>query len=296
VLTQETAGGEPRLNVTCLLEDFDLNLVAPTTFITLQIDRLALTLRHGEKPNVDLVFKDDGIVFTGPLAFVETLKDLIPISGFSDPPGLDVTPEGIAASYTLQLPNVAVGVFSLQNLSLGAGFTIPFVGSQPLNARFAFCEREHPALLTVTLFGGGAFFAITIDPGGVEVLEAALEFGACVAIDLGVASGSVSAMGGVYFKMESNEATLTGYFRIRGEVEVLGIVSVSIEMYMELSYEFSSGKCVGRATISVEVEIAMVSETVEISCERRFAGSSADPTFEELVPPDAWADYCGAFA
>jgi hypothetical protein len=298
VLTQKTtAGGAPRLNVTCLLEDFELHLIAPTTFMILRIKTLELALRDGEKPDVNLVFADpNGIEFAGPLAFVETLRSLIPMDGFSDPPGLDVTTDGIAATYSLALPTVAVGVFSLQNLSLGAGFLIPFVGEQPLNVSFNFCTRENPALLTVTLFGGGGFFGITINPQGVHILEAALEFGACVAIDLGVASGSISAMGGVYLKIEDGEATLTGYFRLRGEVEVLGIVSVSIELYMELSYEFSSGKCVGRATISVEVEIAFVSETVEISCERRFAGSSGDPTFEELVPVDAWGEYCGAFA
>jgi hypothetical protein len=297
VLTQDTTGGPPRLNVTCLLEDFQLHLIAPATFITINVDELELILRDGKKPDVNLKLKDPGgVVFDGPLSFVNELQKWIPADGFSDPPGLSVTKDGIVASYSLGLPNIAVGVFSLQNLSVGAGFTIPFVGADPLDVSFNFCTRENPSLLTVTLFGGGFFFGITINPQGVHILEAAIEFGAAISIDLGVASGGVSAMAGIYFKIESNEASLTGYFRLRGEVEVLGIVSVSLEMYMELSYEFSSGKCVGRATISVSVEIAFVEETVEISCERRFAGSSGDPTFEQLVPAPAWADYCGAFA
>ena len=37
-----------------------------------------------------MVFQPGGIVFAGPLEFVNTLKDIIPSDGFSDPPYLDV--------------------------------------------------------------------------------------------------------------------------------------------------------------------------------------------------------------
>ena len=43
-------------------------------------------------------------------------------NGFSDPPALTVTPSGISASFSINLPTVSVGVFSLSNMSLGAGF------------------------------------------------------------------------------------------------------------------------------------------------------------------------------
>ena len=65
--------------------------------------------------------------------------------------------------------------------------------------RFNFSEREHPFSLTVSLLGGGGFFAIGIGSAGVKEIEAALEFGAAVAIDLGVASGGVEIKAGVYF-------------------------------------------------------------------------------------------------
>ena len=68
---------------------------------------------------------------------------------------------------------------------------------------------------------------MTITPKNFRVLEAAFEFGAAIALDFGVASGSVSIMAGIYFKLETIDdghidATLTGYFRLRGEVDVLG--------------------------------------------------------------------------
>ena len=60
--------------------------------------------------------------------------------------------------------------------------------------------RENPFRLTVWLFGGGGFFGITITPEKCRVLEAAFEFGAAVALDFGVASGSIECMAGVYFR------------------------------------------------------------------------------------------------
>ena len=209
--------------------------------------------------------------------------------------------KGIAASYSLAIPDVAFGVFSLQNLSLGAAFTVPFLLG-PLSVRFNFCERESPFLLTGSAFGGGGFFGITVDPDGVQILEASFEFGASLAMNLGVASGSITVMGGIYFKMQGDQATLTGYLRMGGEVQALGLVSISIELYMSLTYE--AGKCVGRATITVEIEIVFFTIPIEISVERKLAGSDGDPSFAQLMGPgddlgpdqDPWADYCKAFA
>jgi len=108
-------------------------------------------------------------------------------------------------------------------------------------------------------------------------------------------------MGGFVYAMVSGNASLTGYLRIGGEVEALGIVTVSIELCLELHYEFSSGKCVGKATLTIEVDICMFSVSVEITCERKFAGSSGDPTFAEIMAPQPtgespWNTYCEAFA
>ena len=79
-----------------------------------------------------------------------------------------------------------------------------------------------------------------------QKLEAAFEFGAAIAIDFGVASGGVHVMAGIYFKMEPGKASLTGYFRLGGYVDVLGLISASIELYMDLTYDLR-GRQVHRA-------------------------------------------------
>ena len=108
------------------------------------------------------------------------------------------------------------------------------------------------------MFGGGFFFGVTVDAKGLQVAEGAIEFGAAISVDFGVASGSVSAMAGLYFKIETGNVTLAGYFRLRGEVEALGIVSVSIELYLEMKYESGSGKCIGTATISIDIDVTLL--------------------------------------
>ncbi|WP_447920790.1 hypothetical protein [Achromobacter aegrifaciens] len=301
----------PKMSVVCSLKNFDLVLIAPASFMELNFEKIEFRIDTAAKMDVDVLLTD--IKFVGPLSFVETLRDLIPLDGFSDPPYLDISAKGVDAGFDLALPAVAIGVFNLSNLSLGAGFTVPFIG-QPLAVRFNFCTREQPFNLSVCMFGGGGFFGITLDPSGIQLMEAAFEFGASVSVNLGVASGGVHVMAGIYFRMEKNACSLAGYFRMGGCVSVLGIVSISIEIYLELRYEFESGKCAGRATITVEIEVFMFSMSVSLSCERKFAGSNGDPGFRDLMGPQpdlplaqelaliddsteyAWREYAEAFA
>ncbi|KNB52873.1 hypothetical protein [Streptomyces caatingaensis] len=304
-------------DVSCSLERFDLVLVPGFPAMRLTFDHVRLVQRAGHKPEIDVGFT--GLRFTGPLSFVETLRKLIPADGFSDPPGIEVTPSGITARYGLPLPSLAVGVFSLENIRLDAFLDLPFVG-RPLEIGFAFCSRQAPFRLTVSMLGGGGFFGIVLTPKRVAVLEAALEFGAAVSLDFGVASGSLSVMAGIYFRLEADtgECRITGYFRARGEVDVLGLVSASVELCLDLSYESAGGTVHGRARITIGVHIGFWSQSVTLECEKRFAGSgppppplaAADPvrppTFAEMTAPypdpvtglrrDPVDEYCTAFA
>jgi hypothetical protein len=266
----------------------------------LGFDRLAFRAASGRKPEVDVVFR--GIEFLGVLSFIATLKSLIPFDGYSDPPYVDVSADGVTAGFSLALPSTAVGVFSLENISLGADARVPFIGNEALTIGFNFCTREKPFRLTVMMIGGGGFVGIRLSPRGLVLLEMSLEAGASLSINLGVASGSVSIMVGVYLRLEGEEGSLIGYFRIRGEVDVLGLISASITLELSLKYEFASGKLVGRASVEIEVDVFLVSFTVTVSCERRLAGSNGDPTLQQLLgditdgEAPAWSQYCAAFA
>src|SRR5262249_51058548 len=141
------------------------------------------------------------------------------------------------------------------------------------------------------------FFGITLYPKGVYLMEAALEFGASLSVDFGVASGGVEIKAGIYFKMELGDVTLTGYLRIRGEVDVLGLIGASIELYMDLTYQSAGNKVIGHASLEIEVHLFFFSIGVTISVEKQFSGSADDPKFLDIFPtPDSWNEYLDAFA
>lgn len=291
--------GEMGVDALAELKDFALNLLPGAELVSFKFDHLSFKGGTGGKAEVDVVIND--IEFLGLLGFIEVLKELIPFDGFSDPPYLDVTASGLEAGFTQDLPNVAIGVFNLSNLSLGADIQVPFLGEM-VTVGFNFCTRERPFTLAVLFIGGGGFFGIRLSPEGLVVLELSLEAGAVLAVDFGVASGSVSAMLGIYMRLEGDAGSLAGYFRLRGEVDVLGLISASIELYLELLYDFATGKMVGRASLTVKVEVLFFSASVTIEAERQFAGSNGDPNFVDVMGLEAdgtspaWSEYCLAFA
>jgi hypothetical protein len=287
---------------TAAITNFKVNLFG---FIILWFEELTFAARNGRKPDVAVELRqgDEAVQFGGPLEFVNELRKFIPSNGFSDPPSLSVTPSGISAAYSLNLPSIQVGLFALSNASLGAGFNLPF-DARPASVKFNFSERQSPFSLTVSLLGGGGFFAIGVSARGVNEIEAALEFGAAVAIDLGVASGGVEIKAGIYFHWlepvpDKGSVTLEGYVRIHGELSVLAIISVSLTFNLCLGYHKESGQSIvyGEAELTVEIEILFFSVSVSVRCRREFQGGAADPKLIDLVPTEAiWAEYCDAFA
>jgi hypothetical protein len=289
--------GKASTHVLADLRDFTLHLFPHAELISLKFSRFSFMIENNKKPEIDIVFEDIG--FHGVLSFVEDIKKLIPLDGFSDPPNMQVTADGMLAGFSVDLPEIALGMFSITNLSLGADVQVPFIG-KAVTVGFNFCTREDPFTIAVAFLGGGGWCGIRCSAHGLEVLEVGLEAGACIAVNFGVASGSVSAMLGVYIRIETDAGSISGYFRLRGEVDVLGIVSAAIELYMELKYQYDTGKLIGQAHISVNVKVMGIGKSVEISAQRTFVGSNGDPSFLEVMGADtgespAWNTYCIAF-
>jgi hypothetical protein len=298
VTGRASGAGHASVEILAELVDFELHLMPGADMVVVRFDRFSFHAGSSGKTEVDVVFRD--IEFVGILSFVQTLKDLIPFDGFSDPPFTDVSPSELKAGFTLALPNLAVGMFALANISLGAYVRVPFLG-ESVSVGFDFCSRERPFTLTVLCIGGGGWFGLRLSPKRLELLELGLEAGAYLSVDLGVASGSISVAIGLYMRLEGDAGSLTGYFRMRGEVDVLGIASASLELSIVLTYEFSTGKMIGSATVTLTVEVFCFSTSVSFHAERRFAGAGGDPSFREMITaPDgsmgAWDDYLDAFA
>lgn len=250
--------------------------------------------------------------FIGALDFVNNLQSIIPKTGFSDDgPYIELTTSGIKAGFTISIPNIEVGMCMIANISLGAFVNLPFTGD-PMTIGFNFCTRENPFMLTISCFGGGGFFQLITRLDGIQSVEAALEFGAAISLNVGVASGGVSVMGGIYYKSEIKQievspgkiidqtnAKLSAYIRINGHLSILGLIHVSLEFYLTLDAIIVDGKVQkleGSATLKVKVEVLFFSKTVSVTVRRTIAGSGGDPKFIEMIDVDDWQKYCLAFA
>jgi hypothetical protein len=278
------------------LRRFSINLV---DVITIDFDTLRFRRRAQGGLEVSADLPDDAIHFEGALAWVGELQKSIPTGLFGGGLAIDVQPAGVRAGFSIGLPPIEVGILAIKNATISASVFLPFLQDQA-RVRFSFSERHRPFQLAVTIFGGGGFLAIAVGMDGVEMVEASLEFGGALSLNLGVASGGVEVMAGIYFKWEKmspsgERVTIEGYLRMAGSVEVLGIITISITFYLGLSYQ-SDGKVRGQATVKVKVEIAFFSVSVGITVEKSFAGSAADPNFAQAIEPADWTEYAGCFA
>jgi hypothetical protein len=311
---------------------FDLSFAG---LIALHFDSMTFDSVTGQKPNIDVTLKKNPVPveFLGELAFVNALRDLIPSGGFSpasavasaalvaaaapvpaNGPFLEVTPSQIIAGFALAVPSVGIGVFSLENIRLSAALTLP-LEDKPVGFAFNFGERDHKFLLTVDLLAGGGFLAIELSSQGVQRLEFAVEFGANVALNLFVASGSAHVLAGVHLAFTQSEGkSFIAYLRAGGELTVLGLVSISVDFYLALGYRAGPpDDLYGIASLTVEVSVAFISKSVTLTMERSFPGSGGSakqlepaavakavplgaPDLSDIMIDLDWSKYAGAFA
>lgn len=291
-------------SVECVLRDFTLKLIG----IKIPFKQLRFTSGLGMKPDVSADL--DGVQFVDELAWIARLAALVPADAFSDPPAITVDASGIKAELSLGLPDLAIGIMCLANIRVSAGVRVPFISSDSIAVWFAFCSSEEPFCLTIMAIGGGGFFKITMSPapgaGGENnswIIEAGFECGAQLEINLAeIAKGCVYAFFGIYFRVSDDAAKIEGYFRFGGELSVLAVASISLEVYLGLAYE--KPKVTGTAKVSIEISLFMFEFSTSVTVRRKLAGSGGDPSLlegmkdgtENGVGRSPWREYWGAFA
>jgi hypothetical protein len=296
VLTRSLKGAAPQSLVTGKLTNFQINLLG---VVELTINSLKFTSKNGQKLMVDASLPSNSPVqFIGPLSFVQALANILPPGIFGGKgPSINLGKSQITVSYTLGLPPISIGVFSLENISITTGLDLPYLDGKP-GFEFAFAKRHSPFLLTVECLGGGGFVHLIVNADGVQMVEGALEFGGEFSFDVGIASGGVHVMAGIYFQLTGTSSDLTGFVDIGGEVSVLGIISISIDLNLSLSYQTSNGKSMvqGRATLTISVHIIFFSVSASISVEKSFGSQPGDPRVAAVLTKQDWAEYAAAFA
>jgi hypothetical protein len=287
------APGAPSIRVEGRLNDFTVTLKEVLAISFREFRFLSVS---GGKPSVNVDLAPGlPLEFQGALAFVHKLTDLIPPGLFGDSgPTLKLTADAVEVGFALGLPPASLGVFTIRNIGISTSLRLPFLLGQPSFA-FGFAARQKPFQLAVLILGGGGFFRIELDTEKVRLVEGMLEFGGVLALDIGVASGSISIMAGIYFALRSDAAELTGFVDVSGELTILGLVSVSVEFNLSLTYYLRDNVVKGVATVSVSVRIAFVSKSVSFSVERSFSAGSDHISIAEAMTPGDWQAYAGAF-
>jgi hypothetical protein len=306
-----------RAETRCRIDNIALAMgLAGFDLVTVPIDAITFTSRDAQKPDVDVVLGD--LTFGGVLAFLAEVATLVEKSGFTDLKAIDLLPDGVKTSFTLPIPAFAVGVFCLENIQFGAALDLPFSGRIPeLSLNFA--SFDNPFTLTVLALGGRGYLGLALNTQGLVRLEGSLEFGAAVSLNLIVAKASVSVMGGIYFSIEGSDALLTGFVRVKGKLDVLSLISVSVELFLGLTYEPADQSLLGKAEIVVKIKLLFLHKTVRVPFEQRFGGSGSalraasalpdgltlidgPPGFLDAMSPPGWIGatpwdvYCTAYA
>jgi hypothetical protein len=259
ILTLHATIGVDGATISGTLTTFGLKLPPSKPLVQLDVASLEFTRAPGKSPHLSL--HSPKVQFLGDLELLKTLEEKVDIGSAAEL--VKLTPTGISAGYSLHVPDAKANAFSMTNIDIRAGVDLPFTGGV-VTMELAFASRDKPFDLTVLAFGGGGYIDIVLDAGGLQRFEASLDFGARISINLGIASAEVHALGGVRFLKAGDTFACSGFLRIGGSVDLLGLVSVSIELLVELSYDSGSKQLSGRATLVIEVDLTFWSDSIEL--------------------------------
>jgi hypothetical protein len=296
-LTRSLTGGTPQSQIKGELTNFTVSLFG---VVGIAFNSLSFSSQSGQKLSVkaDLPKSPTPIQFMGALAFLQKLSEILPPGLFgAKGPSLSILSDRLRLSYTLGLPPLTVGVFALDHIAITTGLDLPYLSGRPA-FEFAFASRSSPFLILVECLGGGGFVHLVIDASGVEMVEGAIEFGGEFSLDLGVASGGVHILAGIYFQLTDTSTTLTGFLDVGGEVSVLGIISISLDLNLSFTYKKTGNKSVitGKATLTIAIRILFFSMSVSITMEKSFGNTAGDPSIADVITLADWQDYAAAFA
>jgi hypothetical protein len=303
VYTQPATG----LSTYARLDNFGLQVPPDTPWITIKFGHLQFISLPSAKPDVGTKVLD--VEFSNALAFIQELKEyLCVLDGMGVKLRIGTEKAAVFAKVTIAIPSIALGPFALMNISLMAKILVPLTGD-PVSLAFGFSTREDPFQLSILAITGKGFLLMEFDPSGMKMFEASLEFGASLQFSLGgLATGSVSVTGGIYFRWVSGGGfEFMGFYKTQGNLKILGLITVSVCFMLELGYRskgwtdndtrpaLKAEELYGKATVSVGVSVFMFKKTVTLTLERSIAGS--DPTFGDAMPTqEDWNSYVDAFS
>ncbi len=277
----------PQTSITATLKQFTINLIGSPSFLLLHVKSLVFTSTNGNKPDCRLTL--DHVEFGQAMGFVAELAALLdPKTG----PFVEFTGLGLRAGFRFAMPFKSVGAFNIFQLAIEVAVSLSFDGT-PLRCQIGISDENHPFLLSSGIYGGGGFLQLQLGLDGVQVLEGALEFGVCAAISIGPVGGYGYVMAGIYFHVGGDQAIVCGFLHAHGHMDIFGIISLDIDLYVTLCYMSNPNRVHGFADFSVSVHILFFSADFHMHAEYDFIGSAGASSNQsnqsaELHHEDPW--------
>ena len=246
VRTPRDPATPPSCEATATITNFKVNLFG---FIILWFERAALRLARAARSRTSrwsCATATTRCASAGRWSSSTSCGTFIPCNGFSDPPGLSVTPSGIARRYSLNLPAIAVGIFALTNVSLGAGFNLPFdaaagVGEVQLLRARAPVQPHRLAARRRRLLRDRRSARRRAARSRRRWSSARRSRSIWASPPAASRSRRASTSTG-WSRSRQGSVELAGYVRIHGELSVLALISASLTFNLQLGYLKEGGK------------------------------------------------------
>lgn len=259
--------GKPRIKATTKITSFAIEIFGA---IRLNFESVSFTV--AEDGSKAFATKLASVELLPPLDFINQLQSMLGGLGGDSGIKIDISPERAMISQTLAFPvgggPLLIGPAQVTNLSFFWAVTIPLLGRGVLSVAFGISSREKPLTIFVPpWYGGKAYVLIEATTRGCRLVEIAMEYGALIPINWGVARGEASLTAGIFYRLlrddanDSASVTLEGFVKAASNLSVAGIIRFTGLIYISLrSDEGADGEriVIGSSLIRVSIKIAFV--------------------------------------
>lgn len=259
--------------------------------------------------------------FSGAISMLMALVDKLGLGNVE----LKIVGDVIDMDSSINLPDISLGVAEIKNFAINLGLDLP-LGDGPGELSVGIGKKSSPLDIDVMMFGATFWLDIDLGFSGLETPTTTTSMGVSVYwemldFDIVVVKISFALRLSADWKLSGGEVVFTGAVSLEGEIEVLGVISVSASLVCSLRYESADEEMVLRGTVHYCVDsflgkvtsgtVPIGRTTIELgdgqgadTAGLRRAVTAAPLTgaaggaasFADRYAAPVWADYCDAFA
>lgn len=292
---------KPELNADCRLSSFALEFF---NAIKVNFNYVHFSLDAAGNKRFDPAISD--VTFSGPLAFLDLLKQLLSKLGDKYGIKISISPQRAMVSQVLSFPLDGSGVIwlgpaAIRNLSFQWGVIIPILGRDRTRIFVGLASRESPMTISVGIYGGRAYALVEADTSGPRLIEISADYGGVLQAAWGVAQGSVSLTAGFTFTWmtaPSEKIKLFAFAQFSGCLSIARIFSLCANIIVSLGYvddDEGGDEIIGIAECRCSFSLGITDYSYSYTAQRREkAGPSGGANvgfmrYQEMLPALAFA-------